>query len=279
MKGIKAIVALDMKRFFQEPTRLIPGLIQPLLYLFVLGSGLGASINLRPMGAALAAAGNTATAASNPGDYRSFIFPGVVALALLFSATFAGISIVFDRQIGFFKAVLVAPISRPAIAVGKVVAGALQSLLQGFLLLLLVPFLHLNVGLAAALLIIPGMVLGALAFSALGVAVAARFTSTTVFPIIINMVVMPMFFMSGAMYPLQPAPGWMQALAHLDPVAYAVDLMRGAILGRDHMFFNPWLSVAVLCAMISLLTGIAIRMFSRGEETDLPGASPFPWRR
>ncbi len=277
MRGIWAIVALDMKRFSQDRVRLITGLIQPLLYLFVLGSGLGSSMNIKPMGAAMAAA---AAPASNPGDYRSFIFPGVISLALLFAATFAAITIVFDRQIGFFKAVLVSPVARPAIAVGKVVSGALQSLCQGFLLLCFLPFMKIHPGWDGVLLAIPAMVLAALTFSAMGVAMASRFTSTTVFPIMTNAIILPMFFLSGAMYPLQPAPGWMKTLAHLDPVAYAVDLIRGAFLGREHMFFeSPWLSIAVLVVFISLLTWSAIRVFSKGEELDLTGATQFSWRR
>jgi len=263
MKGIRAIIALDMKRFFQEPMRLIPGLMQPLLYLFVLGSGLGSSMGKMP-------AGN---------DYRGFIFPGVITMSLLFTSTFAGISIVFDRQIGFFKAVLVAPVSRSAIAFGKVVAGALQALLQGMILLFVLPLVNLHPDLENVALLIPAMILASLTFSAMGVALASRFTSTNVFPIVINTVVLPMFFMSGAMYPLQPAPGWMQKLAHLDPVAYAVDLIRGALLGREHMFFSPWLAITVLSAVVVVLTWSAVRVFSRGEEVDLTGASKFPWRR
>ncbi len=263
MRGIYAIIALDMKRYLQEPMRLFPGLVQPLLYLFVLGTGLGASMGKMPA----------------TGDYRGYIYPGIITLSLLFTATFAGISIVFDRQIGFFKAVLVAPVSREAIAAGKVGAGALQAMIQGGLLLVILPFMHLNVGLLEIALAIPAMLLTSLTFSAMGVALAARFTSATVFPVIINTVVLPMYFLSGAMYPLQPAPGWMQKLAHLDPVAYGVDLIRGALLGRDHMFFNPFLSVAVLLVLLVALSAVSVRIFKRGEEVDLTGGGSMPWRR
>ncbi len=263
MRGVWAIVALDMKRYLQEPMRLFPGLVQPLLYLFVLGTGLGASMGRMPAA----------------GDYRGFIFPGVIALSLLFTATFAGISIVFDRQIGFFKAVLVAPVARESIAAGKIIGGAVQALIQGGLLLLVVPFMHLNTDFLGILLLIPAMVLASLTFSAMGVALAARFTSATVFPVVINTVILPMYFMSGAMYPLQPAPVWMQKLAHLDPVAYGVDLLRGALLGREHMFFNPWLSVSVLTVLLVLLAWVSVGIFKRGEESELTGPSKFPWRR
>ena len=114
MRAIFAIVILDLKRFWLDRARLIAGLIQPLLYLFVLGAGIGASVKM------------------GGGDYRRFIFPGTMGLSLLFSATFAAITIVFDRQIGFFKAVLVAPIPRPAIALGKIIAGARRRSFRGW---------------------------------------------------------------------------------------------------------------------------------------------------
>jgi ABC-2 type transport system permease protein len=272
MNGIWAIVVLDMQRFFKERVRLIAGLIQPLLYLFVLGSGIGASMRMGPPSGAPGGAAAF--------DYRAFIYPGVMSLALLFSATFAGITIVFDRQIGFFKAVLVAPVPRSAIGIGKVVSGALQALIQGTILLIFLPFMKIEVSFMTFVWVVPAMVLAALTFSSIGVAMAARFTSTNVFPILTNAIMLPMFFLSGAMYPLQPAPVWMQRLAHLDPVAYAVDLLRGALLGREHMFFgNPVLSVAVLCVCIVVLTWSAVKVFSRGEELDLTGPTKFTWRK
>lgn len=260
MRGMWAIVVLDLKRFWQDRVRLFAGLIQPLLYLFVLGAGLGASFQ------------------HGGGEYRRFIFPGVVGLALLFTATFAAISIVFDRQIGFLKAVLVSPVSRPAIAVGKVAAGALQAMVQGIILLLFAPLAGVHPDLVQVVSALGAMLLAALTFSALGVSLAARFTSTTVFPIMSNAVLLPMYFMSGAMFPLQPAPHWLKVLAHLDPVAYAVDLMRQALLGAEAAFFPAWLDIAVQVGVIGLLTWAAVRVFVRGEEVNL-GASTLPWRR
>ena len=120
------------------------------------------------------------------------------------------------------------------------------------------------------------MAVAATTFSALGVAVAARFTSTTVFPIVSNAVLLPMFFLSGALYPLASAPRWMQVASHLDPVAYAVDLMRGALQGSFSM--QMWISLGVLAAFIAALAWASVRVFNRGEDTDL-GPSKFNWRR
>jgi ABC-2 type transport system permease protein len=259
MRAIYAILALDLKRAWLDRARLAAGLAQPLLYLFVLGAGLGASSQL------------------GGGEYRRYIFPGVLGLSLLFAATFAAIVIVFDRQIGFFKAILVAPVPRSAIAFGKIAAGAVQAFVQGAVVLPFAPFagIHLEFGRTIALL--GAMMLAATTFSALGVAVAARFNSTTVFPVVSNAVLLPMFFLSGALYPLKVAPPWMQVAAHFDPVAYAVDLMRGALLGK--FFFDPWLSVAALIILIALLGWAAVRVFNRGEDDSSLGAARFNWRR
>lgn len=256
-RGIFAVLVLDLKRFWLDRARLFAGLAQPLLYLFVLGAGLGASSRL------------------GSGGYQPYIFPGVMGLSMLFTATFAAITIVFDRQIGFFKAVLVAPVPRPAIAVGKIAAGALQALVQGVVLLFFAPFVGVPLGWNIFALL-GAMVMAATAFSALGVAVASRFTSVTVFPIVSNAVLLPMFFVSGALYPLAMAPHWIQVAAYFDPVAYAVDLMRGALLGR--FFMPPWFSLAALAAVIAALAWSAVRVFNRGEDTDL-GPTKFTWRR
>jgi len=121
------------------------------------------------------------------------------------------------------------------------------------------------------------MAFAAMSFSAIGVAVASRFTSTTVFPIVSNTIILPMYFLSGALYPLALAPRFMQVAAHFDPVAYAVDLMRGALLGT--FFFPPALSVAVLVALNAVLGWLAVRVFNRGEDDSVLGATGMRWRR
>ena len=246
MRGRLAVNILDLKRLWVDRIRLISSLIQPLLYLFVLGSGLGASSTV------------------GSGRYLGFIFPGVVSLSLLFTSVFAAILIVFDRQMGVLKAVLVAPVPRPAIAVGKVLAGAIQALVPGTIMLLFMPLVGLRPSPLEFMDFVGAMALAAVTFSALGVAVAARFKSMTVFPIISNAMLLPMFFLSGALYPLTLAPHWLQIAAHADPVAYAVDLMRGALLGST--FFPVWLSFAVIAGFIAVMTWLATRIFTTGED-------------
>jgi ABC-2 type transport system permease protein len=259
IRGIYAVVVLDLKRFWLDRARVVVGLLQPLLYLFVLGSGIGASSQL------------------GAGDYRRFIFPGTMGLTMLMTATFASISIVFDRQIGFFKAVLVSPVPRPAIAFGKIISGALQALAQGIVLLPFAPLAGVHLGVLESIAMLGAMIVAAVVSSALGVAVAARFTSVTVFPIVTNAMVLPMFFLSGAMYPLAMTPRWMQWASHLDPVAYAVDLMRGALLGK--FFFAPALSLGVLAMFVLFVAWAAVRVFNKGEDDSVLGATKFGWRR
>jgi ABC-2 type transport system permease protein len=262
IRGIYAIVVLDLKRAWLDRARLAAGLAQPLLYLFVLGAGLGANSRMSD-------------------GYRPFIFPGVIGLNLLFTSTFAAITIVFDRQIGFFKAVLVAPVPRAALALGKIASGGLQAFLQALLLLPFAPLAGVPLGLLPLAELIGAMLLASMVFSAMGVAVAARFTSTTVFPIVSNAVLLPMFFLSGGLYPLQTAPYWIRVAAHFDPVAYAVDLMRGALLpdAPDRFFCPPAESVLALVASIAILAALAIRVFNRGEDDSSLGATRFNWRR
>ncbi|HVU33315.1 MAG TPA: ABC transporter permease [Opitutaceae bacterium] len=259
IRAIYAVIILDLKRFWLDRARLVAGLAQPLLYLFVLGSGLGASSRL-----------------GGP-DYQRYIFAGVLALSLLFTATFAAITIVFDRQIGFFKAVLVAPVPRSAIAFGKIIAGALQAFVQAAIVVPFAPLAGVHLTVWTVCVLLAAMFLGALTFSAIGVAIASRFNSTTVFPIVSNAVLLPMFFLSGALYPLDVAPHWMKIAAHFDPVAYAVDLMRGALRGQ--YFFQPAGGATVLILLILVLGLECVRIFNRGEDDSVLGATQFGWAR
>lgn len=244
-RGLWAVLLRDVKRYVADRLRVVTQLAQPLLYLFVLGSGIGASSRLG-------------------GGYLPYIFPGVVAMSLLFTATFSGIGIVFDREWGFLKAVLVAPVSRKEIALAKILSGAAQGMMQGLLLFCFAPLAGLRPSPGQIGGTLFGMLLSALVFSAMGVALASRFKSAEVFPVIMNAVLLPMFFLSGALFPLGQAPGWLAALAYLDPVAYGVDLMRGQLLGAHH--FHPLLSVAVLLGALAVLTWLSVRAFEQGEE-------------
>jgi ABC-2 type transport system permease protein len=243
MNALLALLWLDLKRFWLNPLRLALSLVQPLLYLFVLGAGLG-----------------TATAAS-PGHYPGYLFPGVIALSLMFTASSAAVGIVFDRQVGFMKALMVAPVSRAVIAIGKILSGAILALSQAGLLLLFAPLAGVRFTLGSLLLFVLAMLIAALAFSALGLAVALPFRSVTVFPVVSNALLLPMFFLSGALYPLERAPAWLALTARFDPAAYGVDLLRGVLSG--HHLYAPALSRAVRATAVGLPGWLVARAFRR----------------
>jgi ABC-2 type transport system permease protein len=244
MNGFLGILYLDYKRF-RVHRRWLTTFVQPLLYLFVLGSGLGAATRFGTHG------------------YMPFIFPGVVTLCLLTTAVFSGIGIVMDRQIGFMKAILVTPVSRVGVAFGKICSGALQALVVGLVILLFSPLAHVSFSPGSLALFSCVMVLSAITFSAIGVAIATQL-STFAFPVVAQGLLMPLFFLSGAMYPLGQAPEWLQILAHLDPVAYAVDLLRGSLSAQ--FFFPPAMSLAVLLSLIAVASSIAATSFQPSDE-------------
>jgi len=188
--GIRSIITRDLKRLWIDRIRLFAGLLQPLLYLFLLGAGLGPVTILGTR-------------------YISFIFPGIVALSLLLTASISGISIVYDREMGFLKAVLAVPVSRQEIALAKILSGGIQAMIEGCLILLFTPFTNVHPFFPIAYLFPLVMFFCAMVFSALGVAIATRFKSAEVFPIFLNAILLPMFFISGAMFLLKLSPGWL----------------------------------------------------------------------
>jgi ABC-2 type transport system permease protein len=236
----------QLKRYRRSPARIIGSIGQPLLFLVALGFGFG-PIYTRAGG----------------GDYIQFLAPGVIALGILFTGVFSGIEIIWDRQFGFLKETLVAPISRAQIVVGRTLGGTTVALLQGVIVFLIT----LPIGFRPRLLFLPVAAgfafLTALFFTALGTAVASVVEDMQAFPLIMNFLVMPLFFLSGALFPLDGLPSGMLAAARVDPLAYGVDGLRGALLGQSHF------GLLTDAALLSLLTGLALLLggflFSRIE--------------
>ena len=215
LKGIYTIWYRDVIRFSRNRARIVASLGQPLLFLFVFGAGLSPA-----MGAM--AGGNL--------KFEQFMFPGILAMAVLFTAIFAAVSIVWDREFGFLKEVMVAPVSRVAVALGKLAGGSTVAMFQGSLVLLFAPLLGIKLTLDQALILIGLMLLLALVMSALGILVAARQRSMEGFQVIMNFIMLPMFFLSGAFFPLNGVPIWMEVLARVNPVTYGVDPLRQVAL-------------------------------------------------
>lgn len=262
LRGIRAIWWRDVLRFGQDRHRIIASLAQPLLYLFVLGSGLGAAMRGVGPGAA-------------DFDYQAFLYPGVLAMTVLFTAMFSAISVVWDREFGFLKEVMVAPISRATVTIGKAIGGSTVAVLQGALILVFAPFVGIPITVLGVLLVIPIMFLTAFSLSALGLIVAARVQSMEGFPIVMNFLVMPMFFLSGALFPLIGLPLWLQFATRLNPVTYGVTPIRQVLLGDSAASVSGLavggfdlalpVQLLILAAFGFLMLGLAIRAFSRTE--------------
>jgi len=218
LRGIYMIWWRDLIRFWRDRTRLLGALVQPLLFLVILGTGLSSALR----GAGGGFGGGL--------DYQIFMYPGIIGMAVLFSSIFSGMSIIWDREFGFLKEVLVAPIDRSAVAIGKILGGATQAMFQGVILLVLAPFFGVKLTPLAALEVIGLIFCIAFALSGVGVAIASRMRSMMGFQFVLNFLVQPAFFLSGAMFPVTGLPGWMTALTRIDPLTYGVDPIRRIVL-------------------------------------------------
>ena len=216
LRAIYIIWYRDIIRFLRDRFRLVASLSQPLLYLVIFGTGLSSALGGR--GGSLGF------------DYKQFLYGGVIGMSILFIAIFSGMSIVWDREFGFLKEVLVAPINRSAVAIGKTLGGATQAFVQGLILLVLSPIAGVKLTPLGVLELLPLMFLLGFSLSAMGVALASRMRSMQGFQGVMNFLMMPLFFLSGALFPLAGLPGWMTVLTRLDPVAYGVDPIRRVVL-------------------------------------------------
>jgi ABC-2 type transport system permease protein len=211
LKGAYTIWYRDVIRFARDRVRMLAALGQPLLYLFVFGTGLAPAMS---------------TATNGALDFRQFMFPGILAMAVLFTAIFSAISIVWDREFGFLKEVMVAPVSRTAVALGKVAGGATVAMFQGVIVLLLAPVVGVKLTAGQVVMLIGLMLLLATVMTSLGIVIAVRQRTMEGFQMMMNFLMMPMFFLSGAFFPLRGVPLWLAWLSRLDPVTYGVDALR-----------------------------------------------------
>ena len=258
VRGAYTIWYRDIVRFKRDRVRMFSSLGMPIVYLFVFGSGLSPA--MREMGG-----GNI--------DFKQFMFPGVLTMTVLFTSVFSAVSIVWDREFGFLKEVMVAPVSRVAVALGKVAGGSTVSLFQGLIVLLLAPVLGVNLSISQIVSLIGLMVMLAVMMTSLGILIAARQKSMEGFHMMMNFVLLPMFFLSGAFFPLRGVPVWMYLLSKLDPVTYGVDPLRQvslqALVPPDLMHtvsFNPVTYNVMMMASFSVLFLIpAVWLFGRQE--------------
>ena len=235
----------QLKRYSRSKSRMIGSLGQPLLFLFALGYGLGPVFEK-----------------AGQGSYIQFMAPGVIAMSILFTAVFSGIEIIWDRQFGFLKETLVAPVSRVNIMIGRTLGGATVALAQGciiFVITLIAGFRPEHYEMIPMMLVF--MALIAILFTALGTSIACVLEDMQAFPLIMNFLVMPLFFLSGALFPLQNLPGPIAIITRLDPLSYGVDGLRGALIGVTQFGFGT--DAAILVLVSGVLLAIGSWLFSR----------------
>src|SRR5580658_8768074 len=271
LRAVSIVWRRELIRFRTDRLRAITALIQPVLFLFVLGTGLGAL------------AGRSLPSGI---DFKTFIYPGVLAMSVLFTAIFSAASIVWDREFGFLREILVAPVSRAAIVIGKCLGGATIATFQGLIFLCLAWFAHVPYNPVLFLGLIGMLLLLSFTLTAFGVMMAARIKQFQAFMALTQMLVMPLFFLSGAFYPLAGLPAWLTVLTRLDPLTYIVGPMRHVVF--SHLNVPPqiatlinthlapsitwagwvvplWLSLGIVAVMGLGMTSIAIAEFSKTE--------------
>jgi ABC-2 type transport system permease protein len=265
-RAIKIVWQREIVRFKSDKLRIVTSLVQPLLFLFVLGAGLN----------------QLSRAGTHGVDLKTFIYPGILCIAVMFTAMFSAASIVWDREFGFLREMMVAPIRRSSIIIGKCLGGATVASFQGVIVIALAGLVHVPYDPVLLLGIFLLQLLLAFTITAFGVMIAVRIKQMQSFMGVMQMIVMPMFFLSGALYPVAALPAWLAALNRIDPLTYAVDPMRRLVF--QHLDVSPaarlaldpgvtwwgWrlpalLEAGVILALGLVMLGIAVWEFNATE--------------
>lgn len=247
MGAIYILWLRELKRYTRSRAQIVASLGQPLLYLLALGFGLGPVFQK-----------------AGRGSYLQFVAPGVIAMSVLFTSVFSGIALLWDRQFGFLKETLVAPVPRTQVMVGRTLGGATVAMVQGLLVVTVCLIAGFRpVSLAAIPLAFVFMALVAIVFGALGTALGSLLQDMQGFQLIMNFLVLPIFFLSGALFPLDNLPKALSAVTSADPLTYGIDGLRLTLLGLAH--FTAMRDLTVLCAVGVIFLGLGSYLFSRIE--------------
>ena len=255
-RAILMVWRRDIIRLFRMPTRIISGIAQPLLFLFVLGAGLEAAIG------AQGAAGVS---------YQQYLFPGILAMSVLTSALFSAIAIVWDREFGFMREMLVAPVSRSSLVLGKALGGGSVAVVQGLVLVVFAPIVGVSFTVASFFEMVFFMLLLAFSLTAFGIVVASRMQRMESFQMVMALVLQPMLFLSGAIFPLTALPDWLAVITRLNPATYGVDAIRRVVVpDAAPLTIFDWVVPLWADAVITLGFGVAmltlaIRLFGKTE--------------
>ncbi|MCW2601578.1 MAG: type transporter [Frankiales bacterium] len=266
LRAVKIVVQRDLIRTLQDRTRFVAALVQPLLFLFVLGSGLG----------------SLTRGATGSLDLKTFMFPGILATSTLFTAMFSAVSIVWDREFGFLREMLIAPVRRSSIILGKALGGATVATTQGILVLALAPFVHVPLTVGLGLTLLAEVFLLSFTLTALGLAIVSRIRQVQTVMGLMQVLLLPLSFLSGALYPLSNLPTWLSIVVRLNPLTYAVHPVRTAVFNHLQVsdsvraLLNPpitwngwivptWLQLALVASIGLSLMAVAVRQFQQVE--------------
>ena len=259
LRAVYTIWYRDLLRFWRDRMRMIGSIAFPLLFLFIFGSGLSSRMGFLGPGI----------------DFTQFMFPGIIGMTVLMSSFMAGISLVWDREFGFLKEVLVAPISRTSVAVGKTLGSATVALPQGILILLLAPVIGVSLSVSTVLVLLPLMFLLAASMGSFGILLATRIRSMQAFQVVMQMLMFPMLFLSGVFFPVEGLPAWMNVLVKINPATYGIAPIRQVVLGvaPDSPFsisvfghtMSLWDNIIVMAVFGIVMTLLAMWSFGSQE--------------
>ncbi len=255
----------ELIRFVRTRTRILSSFIQPILFLFVLGYGM-----------------STLVGTTGGFDFKKFVFPGIVAMTVVTTAIFSAISIVWDREFGFLREMLVAPVSRGALVAGKTLGGATVATVQGTIMLALAPLIGVHLTVPLVVEVVGLELLMAVALTTFGVFVASRIQRIEGFQVVMQLVLFPMLFLSGALFPLKGLPAWLAVITRVNPLTYAVDPLRRVVFAAQHMppaaaarfstgvdLFGTalplWGEIGIVAGFAVVFLGLAIAGFGRTE--------------
>ncbi|MDP1551625.1 MAG: ABC transporter permease [Methanobacteriaceae archaeon] len=249
LEGIYTLWLRETKRFFRYRSRIITSVVTPLLWLIIFGTGLGSAVRFGNM----------------PGGYEAFIYPGIIGQTVLFTSIFSGLSVIMDRQYGFLKEILVAPISRPSIVLGKALGISTAAVIQATILLLLSFIVGVSMTPMVFILCVGIALIMSVGLGGMGLVIAAFTDSMEGFNLIMSFIVLPMFLLSGALFPITGLPSWLQTGVYLNPLTYGVDALRYAILGESALPLG--ISIIAISVFAVLMVLVSSIIFSKKEQS------------
>jgi ABC-2 type transport system permease protein len=259
LRNVETVIMVwkrELIRLRRTPSRIVAGIAQPLLFLFVMGAGLGRLVR----------------DGGPPGfDYQEFLYPGILSMSVITSSLFSAMSVVWDREFGFLREMLVAPVARTSLVVGKALGGGSVAVVQALLLVLTAPLVGVSLTPGRAVGLVFSLLLLAFALTAFGMVLATRMERMESFQMVMAMVLQPMIFLSGTVFPLENLPSWLSVLTRLNPATYGVDLVRRTALSdAPALTINGtvvplWLNGIIVGVLGGALLALAVRLFRRTE--------------